>query len=56
MQAGTIASRVIDGEPPGRIAVTMANRIWFHYNERTAQHIGVSIPEHLVAVAKEVYR
>ncbi len=55
-QAGGIANRVIDGKNPGEISVTSADVIWFHYNEKTAKHIDVTIPKELVAVAKEVYR
>ncbi len=56
IQAGQIANRVLQGEAPGSISVSAADVIWFHYNEKTAQHINVHIPEELVAVAKEVYR
>ncbi len=56
IQAGQIANRILGGESPGSISVSAADVIWFHYNERTAQHINVQIPEELVAVAKEVYR
>jgi putative ABC transport system substrate-binding protein len=55
-QAGEIACRVIGGQKPGSISVTSADLIWFHYNENTARHIKVTIPEDLVAIAKEVYR
>jgi putative ABC transport system substrate-binding protein len=55
-QAGEIVNRVIKGEKPQEISVTSADVIWFHYNEKTAKHIEVTIPEELVAVAKEVYR
>ena len=55
-QAGAIASRVIGGEPPGEISVSMVDVLWFHYNEKTAKHISVAIPSELIAVAKEVYR
>jgi len=56
MQAGRAAERILDGEPAADIAVTMADVIWFHYNEKTAHHINVAVPEELVAIAKEVYR
>jgi len=56
MQAGQMANRILAGERPGSITVSAADVIWFHYNEKTAQHINVTIPEELVAVAKEVYR
>lgn len=55
-QAGHIANRVIAGEKPAGISVTMADVIWFHYNEKTAKHIKVPIPSDMIAVAKEVYR
>ena len=56
LQAGEIANRILSGESPRSIHVSTADVIWFHYNEKTARHIDVSIPEDLVAVAKEVYR
>ena len=55
-QAGEIVNRIIKGEEPQDIKVTSADVIWFHYNEKTAKHIEVTIPEELAAVAKEVYR
>jgi len=55
-QAGKIALRVIGGESPARIPVAVPGFIWFHYNEKTAKHINVNIPDDLVAVAKEVYK
>jgi putative ABC transport system substrate-binding protein len=56
LQAGAIANKVIDGEPPSDIQVTSADVIWFHYNENTAKRINIVIPEELAAIAKEVYR
>jgi putative ABC transport system substrate-binding protein len=55
-QTGEIANRIIAGEKAGDISVTHPNIIWFHCNTKTAEHLGISIPEELVAVAKEVYR
>ena len=55
-QAGTLAAQVLAGANPGRIRVTTPDIIWFHYNEKTAKHVRVVIPEELVAIAKEVYR
>ncbi len=55
-QAGKIAIEVLSGKPPASIPVAVPGIIWFHYNEKTADHIHVNIPEDLVAVAKEVYR
>ena len=55
-QAGEIVKRVLIGKNPGEISVTQADFVWFHYNEKTADHVQIAIPEDLVAVAKEVYR
>ncbi|MBN2227500.1 MAG: ABC transporter substrate-binding protein [candidate division Zixibacteria bacterium] len=55
-QAGKIALRVLSGESPSKIPVAVPSFIWFHYNEKTAKHIDVHIPDDLVAVAKEVYK
>lgn len=55
-QAGGIANRVLDGTPPGRIQVTAPDVIWFHYNEKTANLLNITVPDRLAAVAKEVYR
>jgi putative ABC transport system substrate-binding protein len=55
-QAGRISVRILDGTPPGQISVTDPDVIWFHYNEKTARMLGITVPESLAAVAKEVYR
>ncbi len=55
-QAGKIALKVLAGSDPARISVEVPGIIWFHYNEKTARHINIEIPEDLVAIAKEVYR
>jgi putative ABC transport system substrate-binding protein len=55
-QAGGIVNRILDGTPPDSIRVTEPDIIWFHYNEKTAEHIDVTIPDEMVAIAKEVYR
>ena len=55
-QAGSLACEVLQGQYPGNLSVTVPDIIWFHYNEKTAQHLNCTIPEGLVAIAKEVYR
>ena len=55
-QAGKIALEVLSGKHPSTVSVAVPSIIWFHYNEKTAKHINVEIPEDLVAIAKEVYR
>jgi putative ABC transport system substrate-binding protein len=55
-QAGGIVNKILDGQSPDSIKVTVPDIIWFHYNEKTAEHINIDIPSDLVAIAKEVYR
>jgi ABC-type uncharacterized transport system substrate-binding protein len=55
-QAGVIANKIMEGHDPGDISVTNPDIIWFHYNEKTAEHLNLTLPDELVAVAKEVYR
>ncbi len=55
-QAGVIANKIMEGHDPGNISVTNPDIIWFHYNEKTAEHLNLTLPDELVAVAKEVYR
>jgi putative tryptophan/tyrosine transport system substrate-binding protein len=55
-QAGKIAVRVLNGRKPDQIPVAVPEIVWFHYNEKTAKHININIPEDLIAIAKEVYR
>ena len=55
-QAGEIVNKVINGADPGSIPVSDPDIIWFHYNEKTAEHLNLVMPGELVAVAKEVYR
>jgi putative ABC transport system substrate-binding protein len=55
-QAGDLANQVIKGARPQDLAVTTPDIIWFHYNEKTAQHMNITIPPELVTIAKEVYR
>ena len=55
-QAGEIVNKVIAGADPGSIPVSDPDIIWFHYNEKTAEHLNLVMPGELVAVAKEVYR
>ena len=55
-QAGKITARILNGEDPSTIPVSTPDIIWFHYNEKTARHVNVTIPGELVSIAKEVYR
>jgi putative ABC transport system substrate-binding protein len=55
-QAGEIACQILRGANPANISVTTPDIVWFHYNEKTAQHMAIKVPDSLVAIAKEVYR
>ena len=55
-QAGKLVNKILAGVPPGQISVNPPDVVWFHYNENTATHLKVAIPDELAAVAKEVYR
>ena len=55
-QAGEIACQILKGANPANISVTTPDIVWFHYNEKTAQHMAIKMPDSLVAIAKEVYR
>lgn len=55
-QTGNIANQVLSGINPGDISVTAPDVVWFHYNEKTANLLGIKIPDRLASVAKEVYR
>lgn len=55
-QAGAQITQILHGSRPSEIPVSSPDIIWFHYNEKTAQRLGVAMPSDLVAIAKEVYR
>lgn len=55
-QTGSIANEVLAGRTPGDISVTAPDVVWFHYNEKTADLLGIAVPDRLAVVAKEVYR
>jgi putative ABC transport system substrate-binding protein len=55
-QAGAQIAQILHGVQPGDIPVASPDIIWFHYNENTAQRLGINMPKDLVAIAKEVYR
>ena len=55
-QAGGTAVQILKGTKPKNIPITRPDIIWFHYNEKTAKHLNIQMPQDLVAIAKEVYR
>lgn len=55
-QAGEIAVRVLHGTSPSVIPTSTPGIIYFKYNEKTANRIKITIPDDLLAVAKEVIK
>ena len=55
-QSGELALKVLAGEDPKQIPITTPRMIFLILNLRTADQIDLTIPPHIVSVAKEVYQ
>ncbi len=55
-QAGELAVRVLSGEEPSQVPITIPRMIYLCLNLRTAEQIDLKIPEKIVSVAKEVFK
>ncbi len=55
-QAAEIANRVLNGENPGNIAIAVPRKVSFWLNLRTADQIGLRIPDHAIKSADKVIR
>jgi putative ABC transport system substrate-binding protein len=55
-QAGALVSSILSGKQISESEVTVPDIIWFHYNQKSASHLGIVIPQEFVAIAKEVYQ
>ncbi len=55
-QAGELALRVLHGQKPSRVSITIPRMIYLCLNVRTAGQIDLKIPENIVSVAKEVFK
>jgi len=55
-QAGELALRILSGEEPSKISITIPRMIYLCLNLRTADEINLKIPENIVSVAKEVFK
>lgn len=53
-QAAEIAIKVLRGERPGNIPVTVPRNVYLSINMKTAKHIGLDIPDRVVRSANEV--
>jgi putative ABC transport system substrate-binding protein len=55
-QAGELALRVLFGEEPDQVPITVPRMIYLSLNSRTAEQVNLKIPDNIVSVAKEVFR
>jgi putative ABC transport system substrate-binding protein len=55
-QTGELALRVLSGEKPSQVSITIPRMIYLCLNLRTADQIDLKIPEKIVSVAKEVFK
>jgi len=55
-QAGELALRVLSGEEPSQVPITIPRMIYLCLNLRTADQIDLKISEKIVSVAKEVVK
>jgi putative ABC transport system substrate-binding protein len=55
-QAGELALRILSGEEPAQIPITIPRMIYLCLNLRTAEQINLKIPDNIVSVAKEVFK
>ena len=55
-QAAEIANRVLDGESPEDIPIAVPRKVLFSINLRTADHIGLRVPDDVIKLADEVIK
>lgn len=56
LHTGLIVNKILNGEKPSNIKVTVSDIVVFHFNKNTAKYLNITIPDHLASIAKEVYR
>lgn len=55
-QSGELAVRILAGEKPSTIPITVPRKTFLSLNLRVARQIGLNIPSHIVDKAHEVFR
>ena len=55
VQSAKLAAQVLQGKKPGEIPVSTAERFEYFFNKRSAEAMGVSIPDSLLEKAAKVY-
>jgi putative ABC transport system substrate-binding protein len=55
-QTGNIVVRILRGEKPGKIPVTVADKTNLYVNPTIAKKMGLTIPEDVVSQADEVVK
>ena len=55
-QAAEIAIRILSGENPANIPVAVPRKVLLSLNLRTADQIGLHIPDHIIKSADDIIR
>ena len=55
-QAAEVASRVLKGEQPACIPISVPRKVSLCINLRTASYIGLRVPDHVIKLADTVIR
>jgi len=55
-QAAGIANRILNGESPEDIPISVPRKVSFHINLKTADHIGLQVSQDVIKLADEVIR
>lgn len=55
-QSGELAVRILAGEKPSQIPITVPRKVSLLLNRKVAERIGIKIPNHIIAKADEVFK
>ena len=55
-QSGEVAMRILAGENPSQIPITVPQRIFLSLNLKVAEQIGIKIPSHIIGKADEIFK